>query len=199
MHMADDTIELNRRRVLGGIITVGAAAAAAGAGTFAAFSDTETSSENTISAGKLNLAFGDGSDGSATTTISVSDAKPDASGSGTSTLENTGNIDGYVDLVFGSPSNTEGDNPESEGDTDSPGDLGNILEVDVIVGTTTVRSGTFNDVFDGTEADVSIPLAANSTKDITISWSLPGSAGNNIQGDTCSADLTVELGQTTGQ
>jgi len=49
-----DKIELNRRRVLGGLVTIGAAGAAAGAGTFAYFSDTETS-ENTINAGTLDL------------------------------------------------------------------------------------------------------------------------------------------------
>jgi predicted ribosomally synthesized peptide with SipW-like signal peptide len=53
--MSDKKIELNRRRVLGGIVTVGAAAAAAGAGTFAAFSDTEESTGNTIQAGTLDL------------------------------------------------------------------------------------------------------------------------------------------------
>ncbi|SFR93124.1 SipW-cognate class signal peptide [Halomicrobium zhouii] len=48
-------IELSRRRVLGGIATVGAASAAVGAGTYAAFSDTEESTDNTISAGSLTL------------------------------------------------------------------------------------------------------------------------------------------------
>lgn len=48
-------IELSRRRVLGGIATVGVASAAAGAGTFAFFNDTETSSSNTVEAGTLDL------------------------------------------------------------------------------------------------------------------------------------------------
>ncbi|UIO99192.1 CalY family protein [Halobaculum sp. CBA1158] len=57
--MSDDnsgsTIELNRRRVLGALGTVGVASAGAGAGTFALFSDTETSGGNSVQAGTLNL------------------------------------------------------------------------------------------------------------------------------------------------
>ena len=48
-------IELTRRRVLGGAATIGAASAAAGAGTFAYFSDTESSTGNTVDAGTLNI------------------------------------------------------------------------------------------------------------------------------------------------
>lgn len=53
--MSDKTIEINRRRVLGGIVAIGGAAAAAGAGTSAYFFDQETSSDNTIEAGDLSL------------------------------------------------------------------------------------------------------------------------------------------------
>mgnify|MGYP000144453575 CR=1 FL=1 len=51
----DNTIELNRRRVLGGVVTIGAAAAAAGAGTTAYFFDDAESSGNSIEAGSLEL------------------------------------------------------------------------------------------------------------------------------------------------
>lgn len=52
--MSDKSIELNRRRVLGGILTVGGAAAAAGAGTTALFFSEQTAN-NTIRAGSLTL------------------------------------------------------------------------------------------------------------------------------------------------
>lgn len=195
--MTDRTFELNRRRVLGGIITLGGAAAAAGAGTFALFSDTEQSTDNTLSAGTLDLTV-DGTD-SAVTTVSVNDIAPGDSGSGATTLENTGNIDGYVDLQFSTATNNEGDNPESEGDTADPGDLGSVLTVTVDVGTTTVRSDTFNTVFDGTEEDASVPLNAGNTKDLTVSYDLPSSAGNDVQGDEAIGDITIELGQQTSQ
>jgi predicted ribosomally synthesized peptide with SipW-like signal peptide len=53
--MSDETIEINRRRVLGGIVAIGGAAAAAGAGTSAYFFDETSSTGNTIEAGELNL------------------------------------------------------------------------------------------------------------------------------------------------
>jgi len=70
--MSDNNIELTRRRVLGGIATVGAASAAVGAGTFAAFSDTQESTGNTISAGTLDL------ESDITTSLSLTDLKPGA-------------------------------------------------------------------------------------------------------------------------
>lgn len=196
--MSDDNNSgLTRRRVLGGIATIGAASAAAGAGTMAYFSDTESSTGNTVSAGTLDLKA-DGGD-SAVTTVSVGNAAPGDSNSGSTTLKNSGSIAGSVDLVFGSASNSEGDNPESEGDTSSPGDLGAVLEVTVSVGGTQVRSGTFNSVFDGSEAESNVALAAGGSKDLTIDWSLPTSAGNDIQGDSVSGDITIQLNQTDGQ
>lgn len=57
----DKTIELNRRRVLGGIATIGAASAALGAGTFAVFSESETSEDNNVNAGELTLDVTNGS------------------------------------------------------------------------------------------------------------------------------------------
>jgi predicted ribosomally synthesized peptide with SipW-like signal peptide len=48
---------LTRRRLLGSIVTTGFGSAAAGAGTAAYFSDTESSTGNSISTGTLNLSF----------------------------------------------------------------------------------------------------------------------------------------------
>jgi len=53
--MSDDGLNLSRRKVLGGITTVGAASAAAGAGTFALFSDSSQTTKQTISTGTVKL------------------------------------------------------------------------------------------------------------------------------------------------
>jgi predicted ribosomally synthesized peptide with SipW-like signal peptide len=53
--MADDRIELTRRKILGSLGAVGAAGAAAGFGTTALFSDEEEFANNTITAGRLDL------------------------------------------------------------------------------------------------------------------------------------------------
>lgn len=84
-----DKIELNRRRVLGGIATVGAASAALGAGTFAYFSDTETSTGNSITAGDLDLTLnsGDGFSYSFDNNIAPGD-----SATVSVNLENTGSV-----------------------------------------------------------------------------------------------------------
>lgn len=56
--MSDDGLNLSRRKVLGGITTVGAASAAAGAGTFALFSDTSKTNTTTISTGTVSFKDG---------------------------------------------------------------------------------------------------------------------------------------------
>jgi len=56
--MKNEPIELSRRKILLGVGTVGAAGAGAGLGTSALFSDTERFSNNTITAGKLDLHVG---------------------------------------------------------------------------------------------------------------------------------------------
>lgn len=194
----DDYVNLTRRKVLGGLAAIGAAGAAAGAGTMAAFSDTEQSANNTVSAGTLNLTAG-GNDGTGTTTVTMSGVAPGDSNTGSSTLANTGSVDGSVDLVFGTAVNDEGENPESETETSASGDLGAVLEVTVSVGGTQIRSGTFDSVFDGTEADANVPLAAGNSKDLTVDWTLPSSASNDVQGDGVSGDITVELNQEDSQ
>lgn len=147
--MTDDTIELNRRRVLGGIITIGGAAAAAGAGTFAAFSDTESSTGNTITAGTLNLELNPNTSG--TTSITLSNIAPGDSGYLAIELGNTGSIDGNLSSVnigsvsggsFSSTLVTDSDGTPSEFNDPTPadGELDDNLEVDSFV----EASGDFN-------------------------------------------------------
>lgn len=195
--MTEKNLELTRRKVLGGLTAIGAASAGAGAGTMALFSDTEQSTGNTVQAGTLDLNA-DGGD-SEVTTVTVSNAVPGDSGSDTTTLNNNGTMAGSVDLVFSGATNDEGDNPESETETTTPGDLGDVLEVTVSVGSTQVDTGTFNTVFDGTEADANVSLASGTQKDLTIDWTLPSGAGNDIQGDSVSGDITVQLNQKDSQ
>ncbi|QSG11729.1 M73 family secreted endopeptidase [Halapricum desulfuricans] len=53
--MSDNNFELSRRKVLGGLTTIGVAGAAAGFGTSAYFSDRETFEDNSLVAGSLDL------------------------------------------------------------------------------------------------------------------------------------------------
>jgi len=74
-------------------VTIGAAGAAAGAGTFALFSDTGTSNDNTVQAGTLDLSFSSGGSFSLSTTLA-----PQESTSGSVTLVRSGTIAGSVDV-----------------------------------------------------------------------------------------------------
>jgi len=147
--MTDDRFELTRRKLLAGVGSVGLASAGAGLGTSALFNDTESFENNSIVAGKLNMAVSvdirnksaelpdpaiesatgpdDTADGN-TVTISVSDVKP----GDWFLLEwdpevyfNPGHV--QVVSVDEDYQNSEGDNPESETETDAPGDLGDRM------------------------------------------------------------------------
>ncbi len=91
--MTDGTIHLTRRRLLGGLLGVGGAGAAAGAGTMAYFEDTESSSNNSVQAGTIEVGFG----GSGTFNFSASLA-PTQSTTGKVTLVNGGSIAGSLDV-----------------------------------------------------------------------------------------------------
>jgi len=90
-----DETRLTRRRVLGGLVTVGTASAAAGAGTAAYFTDTEASAANQVSTGTLTVGFG----GTAAFDFSASLA-PGEITQGTVTLVNAGSIPGSLDVDF---------------------------------------------------------------------------------------------------
>lgn len=105
------TLQLTRRRVLGGSIVLGLTAAGAGAGTFALFSDTETSSGNTIQAGTLDLGLGVTSG-----SFDSGNLKPTESISGSFELTESGTITGnHVELKFSV--NTTEAGASNDGDT----------------------------------------------------------------------------------
>lgn len=90
--MSDRSIELTRRRLLGGILAVGGGSAASGAGTMAYFSDTETS-QNQIRAGTLAVDFQDPANASFSMTLA-----PEQSQTHTLTLVNAGTVTGSLDV-----------------------------------------------------------------------------------------------------
>lgn len=205
--MTDDdskTIELNRRRVLGGIVTVGAAAAAAGAGTFAAFSDTETSGGNEVTAGTLDLVLNDGS--SAQTSIDINEAVP-------------GEVEGYLIFQLTNGGTITGNSMEvSFTDTSSAGngELDSYFEVGVYItdsisgnvgsnsgdyggsGTEVIPDGTaLTDAFGS--VGVSESLDTSTTKYLVFEYALPVDTPNEAQGDAVSFDLGVSLYQNANQ
>lgn len=173
-------------------MSIGAASVATGAGTVALFSDSETSGGNTVSVGTLELSVVDGSE---TTVLEVENAGPGSSGSETKELKNVGSLNGTVDFEFGTYESLEGSNPDSETDTTGDGELEDEITVTITFGGTEVRSGHFEDVFDGTTVDSDVPLTSFATKDLVFDWAIPEDVGNEAQGDVVRGEVTIVLTQ----
>jgi predicted ribosomally synthesized peptide with SipW-like signal peptide len=224
--MSDDSsgpIELTRRRALGGIAMIGAASSAAGAGTMALFSDEETSGNNTVQAGTLDLSVnGDGSNA----VIDVSNVVPDESGRDSTTLTNAGTLPGY--LAFGitgfrTPENGVND-PESESPReDDPegssaggshtGELGQNLELrtELVVGGETQQYLVGHEPVDGDDGFVlasnlslgpydldELELAPGQSVDFVTHYRVLN-AGNEIQSDSVEIEAQFGLTQEPNQ
>ena len=137
--MADDKSPLTRRRVLGGMATIGAAGAV-GAGTWARFTD-EESKNITVEAGRLDLQFKDFRDGSWTDwqdgpiDVDLGTFKNGQKKVHCELLRNNGTVPANeltVDIPDDGISQDENGNYEPEqsaGDTDSGGDLLQFIEI----------------------------------------------------------------------
>ncbi|KKR68564.1 MAG: hypothetical protein UU09_C0006G0011 [Microgenomates group bacterium GW2011_GWA2_40_6] len=178
--------------------------------TRAYFSDTETSTGNSFAAGTLDLNL----DGVNTNVVkfSLTNLVPGDLGTGTWILYNAGSINGYVDIH--SIARTDNDNlcNEPEGLVDTTcgageGELSANMNVDLFIDVdhdgvfdaedTTIYTGLLSGI--AVNYDQNIALNALATKYISLNWGIPSGAGNNIQSDSVSVDMTFELGQTTAQ
>ncbi|MCJ7744605.1 MAG: CalY family protein, partial [Dehalococcoidales bacterium] len=182
-----------------------------GGGVYAYFSDTETSTGNTFTAGTLDLNL----DGGNTNVVkfTVSNVKPGDSDNGTWTVRNVGSIAGYLDLVSCNVTEAIGVTTDPElADEPTALDttqLGNYLMVHIFV------DANNNGSWDSGEADIlgtnaapvaiktiaasynlNLSLAASGgTNYITLRWSVPTATGNRIQGDSVTLNITFELDQ----
>lgn len=186
-----------------------------GGATFAYFSDTESSTNNTLTAGVLDLNIDGGN--VAVTTLNVGAVAPGSSGSGSSTLSNVGSMAGELDITTSAVTNTGAVSGTSEYADDS-GDLGGeaeiamYLDVDQSGGVTAgdvglMSDGTTYDPTGGLDYDeidnyaseswdaVVAGMAASAADDIVVLWRVPTTAGNSIQGDSVSFDITFTLEQ----
>jgi spore coat-associated protein N len=123
-----------QKKILFSIMTIALVGALIGGGIYAYFSDVETSTGNTFTAGTLNLKVGD--DDPTTVSIAVADLKPtDTDNAATWLTKNIGSINGTLDVAIGAITNNENSLTEPEdaaGDTTSgatEGELGGFLKV----------------------------------------------------------------------
>jgi len=184
-----------------------------GGGTWAYFSDTESSTNNSLTAGTLDLNV-DGGD-AAVTTFSVSDVAPGDSGSGNTTLANVGSLSGELDASTSAITNTPGaGGTEYEGGS---GELGANAQIALYVDVD--QSGTWSsgdiglksdnttynnptaldyatvDSYGSKSWDAVETIAASASDDFVILWQVPTGAGNDIQGDSASVNITFVLEQ----
>ena len=215
-------IELTRRRILGGLVTIGAGSAAAGAGTFALFSDTEDDTGNNLSAGTVDLELEDSSGVS----FKSDDIMPTQTGGDSVELSrfDNGSVPADLTIKVTSVSSSEGDTPTAETETNSPGELDDQLQLQVWID----RDG--DDSFDNNDIQLSAPdsstrnqltgdgnsltyqTASNfndaefsdvitgfsSAVTFRVDWKFPkGNDNNEAQGDTLTVDFEFVLEQQT--
>lgn len=116
------------KRILLSILTIALVASATVSATRAQFSDTETSTGNTFSAGSLDLQL----QNPISVPFSVLDIKPGDEGEGKVTLNNAGNLAGNLDIKITNLVQNENGclEPEIEaGDPCDAGDLGLVLSM----------------------------------------------------------------------
>ena len=202
------------KKILGLSIAALLIIAAVGAGTYAFFSDTESSVNNILTAGTLDLNINGGN--IAVTTLVVSDVAPGDSGSDNSTLANVGSLLGELDISTSAVTNTPGaGGTEYEGGS---GELGANAEIAMYIDVD--QSGDWSDGDIGLKSDnttygFAIPLeyavmdnyaikSWDATGNMTASavdffwvlWRVPEGALNDIQGDSAKFDITFVLEQT---
>jgi len=210
-------------RILTSMLTIVAVVAAVGATTYALFSDSQTSSGNTFTAGSLDLALTDASENGTddeTATWIFGNIAPGGSGGATLTVNNNGTLPGNLDVSSVDVGNFENTclGPETAaGDVsctgaDGDGELGANLLVHVFWDTNNngVFDGSDDNIYgtsgtplslNGFEAvlyDEDFAIVAGDTTRIRINWSLPSGTGNDVMSDSSPLSFTVELDQSPG-
>lgn len=202
--MTDEAITLSRRRVLGGLATIGGASAAAGAGTVAYFSDSESSSGNTVQAGTLELGF----DGTNSFSFSAALA-PTQSTIDRVTLVNDGSISGSLDVDV-SYSESDGASNDTDVTADQVAQNLNVLTLDYddtsllggqnLPSDPTLYELAHNDQAEpGTNNDlVNLADPTSNGTDFTVELEL-ADVGNDFQSDGVAITFDFDLNQTDGQ
>lgn len=203
--MSDPTIELTRRRVLGGLVTVGGASAAAGAGTMAAFSDIETSANNAVQAGTLDLTL-DSDSQPVTFFEGATPIVPGDDGQDSVTLGNAGSIDGDVEVGLDGVSNSENGRSQEEidngDDTPDEGELQDFLEVRATIDANELVGWTdLADLPTGGSYSTGVTLSQGETTDFVVEWRFPKPSSNNpelnvAQSDSVELDISFTLVQS---
>jgi spore coat-associated protein N len=200
------------KKIVGLILALVLIIGLVGVGTYAYFSDTESSTGNTLTAGTLDLNI-EGGD-IAVTTFDVSDVAPGDNSTASSTLANVGSLAGELDIATSVVTNTPGAGGEFGGGS---GELGASAQIAMYLDVDQSGTWTAGDI--GLQSDGSTytfptslnydeiddyasetwdaveTMNASASDDIFFDWGVPTTAGNEIQGDSVSFDITFTLEQ----
>lgn len=190
----------------------------AGAGTLAYFSDTETSSENTFTAGTMDLQIRDslgwGDSGTADAEWTLTDMKPGDSISGSIDLRNSGGIEADHLGIIVDYTITDPEGPESDTQENTPAD--HMADYMILLDMVYVHDGDVTDCLslltdnDGDGIDL-LELKQQGLDDLspapdgagderlTMWLKFREDAGNDFQGDTFDLTMIFKLNQDSSQ
>jgi len=175
--------------------------------TLSLFTDQETSSNNVLTAGTLDLQV-DNKQGVLVENFSFTNLAPDDANSHTFTLKNVGSVSGKPSICIRNVNNTESTGSTEFESDGTPGELGaNTLVTAKINSQVLTNLNTnlddLNDIcwspdnvadteFLTTGADV---LDFNETADFELDFGVPSTTGNDIQGDSVTFDVEFNIEQ----
>jgi hypothetical protein len=174
----------------------------------AAFSDSVTSSDNTVQAGTVDLTL-DGRDATVTF-LDVENIRPGDDNIGsvtdqnTVTLANGGKIDGAVEVTVTDVRDYENDTTKAEEkeDTTAGGELQKYLDVRAVVDGTVITDWyAVEQIPVPSTPPTTIALDSGQSKQFSVEWRFndPGDKTvNEAQSDRVEIDLTFRLTQTGG-
>ena len=193
--------------------------------TSAYFTDTETSENNTMAAGTMDLNIDNGN--VAVKTMNLSNKAPGDVGTETATLKNVGSLDGKLDIKVEAVANypctdtTYGKHDNTQHCTSDAGTLGANAKMALYIDVD--KNGAWNsgdiglrpgdaaykntdldyyiiDLYDGVSwNDIYTPelMGLDAEDDFVIDWQIPTAATNGIQGDAVEFDVTFTLRQAS--
>jgi predicted ribosomally synthesized peptide with SipW-like signal peptide len=202
--MSDKRFQLTRRNVLGSVAVLGAGAAGAG-GTYAMMSDTEQSTNNSITAGTLNLRTAGNE--AKTRVFSVSNAGTGSSGSESMRVNNVGSLDGYLNFDVGAITDHENgvvNDPEANDPDENNGPPGELSQyVTLRMGYDANNNGVLDpdevvvqgslDGMEHVQFNPNVPIPAGQSRRFIVEWEIDEEAGNEVQSDSVEVDFVFEL------
>lgn len=203
------------KRILLSLLTIGLVTAVAFGAARAYFSNSETSNDNTFTAGTLDLNVDDGN--ANVVKFTIADFKPGDQQSGTWTLANVGSLDGYLDLenisVVGyenaclDPETDVGDNTCGNPGS-GKGELQQVVNLKLFwdqdcdesidEGDTVFYDGMVGSLVSSYDQSKLLNAGASTCLTALFDWG-SSSSDNLAQGDSMDFDIEFELGQNSSQ